>query len=627
MRRFFALARKELWDHGLVVLGLYLLLGGVAALLLLGAVLAPRTITMLEAHATFVRFFVPMSALALGHRLVVREYQAGTQRFLEALPLRRFEVVITKLVVGLAVLSIAALGSLALSASAALLREPLTVRWLALVGLKTELFTIACFAVLFTMGLFGRWRIPIYLGFAFLLGFLGQATDVELSRFGPFALVGERLVLEREVLPLSEIAVTLGLTALALAIAFTLALVREGQVAEALARRMSAREKSAVAVVLVFGLIASEIADAHRAKEPFAFTRDEVVRRQDPPVAVLYLDERHRVAAEALADTLARDLDRLRETLGIAAMPAVHVALSETLDPNEVERVELDDRDGVLVRASFTAPAFDPDALRVAVVERVVERVTDGRAAFEPYAWVRTGFARAFVDRPEVARAPMLRALWIARQRSLSASMLERWQRTEERWGPAGAEALAYSAYRALEARAGRARTIRFARSLLAEEPPWGMAAVMEARMDPVPARMERETGVSMRALVEAWREEVAGWRADPRAAALRRVPRARGAVTIERAEGELRALRWRIDDPPTEGMCALVHAPLGPFDRPLRRDELVREERPCAELDPSGEAVVGRYGPGERVLAAIELDGDVLGAPVRVFAARMEVP
>ncbi len=621
MRRVLALARKELWQHGLVVLALYLLLAGVAALLLFGVAVAQRTISVLESHATFVRFFVPLAALALSQRLVVDEYSQGTQRLLEALPIRRWEVVVTKLALGVIVISMAAMASLALSSAVAAIREPLTLRWLALVAFKTELFTVATFAVVFAIAMTGRLPMPIYLALLFVMLFVGQATDAELSRFGPIALVGDRLVLERHALPLGDVAVTTAIAFLGLAIALGLALAREGQVAAALARRMTAREKSAVGLVLVLAMVGSEFADARKPKEPFTFTEDEVLRRDDPRVEILYLEERHRQAAEALADVVARDLLTVKRTLGIASLPAVHVALQETLDPRVPEPVEREDREGILVHSSFDAPGFDREALRAAVLAEVFEEVTDGRAAFEPMAWVRTGFARAFVERDGArSRAVSARAAWVSTRRRPSFAMLARWQRTEERFGPAAAEALACTAGRAVESRAGRPRTERFARSLLAREPPWGMAAVIEARRDPIEARLARETRLTTDALVEAWRAEIARSREGAR------LPRARGSIAIERAEGDLRSIRWRVEDPPVNGTCALVHASLGPFDRPLAPADLFREERACAELDREGERLVGRYGIGERVFAAIEIDGDALDAPVRIATARMEV-
>jgi hypothetical protein len=397
-----------------------------------------------------------------------------------------------------------------------------------------------------------------------------------------------------------------------------------------MARPMTAREKVAVGVVLVLGLIASELAEDWREQPAFAFSREEVVRRNDPELAVLYLDEAHRAEAEALADVLHADLSRLQRELALESLPPVHVALRQTMDPRAVERVELEKRQGVLLRASFTSDALDRDELRAAVIARTLEAATDGRAAYEPYAWARTGFARAFVhaDERALAELPVRRALFVARYHAPSIAMLERWQLTEERWGPAAAEGLAYAAFRAIEARAGREKMLAFARALFAPPAP-GALAVIDARLDPPLARLERETGLSADSLEEAWRAELAAWRADPRAHAMRAVPRASATVAIEH-DGELRSVRWavRFASPPgSDAVCALVHAAIGPFDAPLAPEAVQREERRCAELAPEGELLVGRYGAGERVLLAIELDDPHLGAPVRLARERLEVP
>jgi len=186
---------------------------------------------------------------------------------------------------------------------------------------------------------------------------------------------------------------------------------------------------------------------------------------------------------------------------------------------------------------------------------------------------------------------------------------------------------MAYAAMLALRDVAGD-RWIAFCRSILAHEPPPGIAAVVDARLHPLPSRMQDEAGVSVDALERAWRDRVAAWRREARA--MRDVPRVQGSIEAERGDGELRSLRWRIafEPAPEPGStCTLLHAAIGPFDAPVPKDELFREERACEELAPEGEALIGRYGPGERVLAAIEVHGATLGAPVRIAAERLEVP
>ena len=63
MKRLSGLLLKELWHHAGVLVLVGLFIGLVQGILLLGAVIGPRTITMLEPHATFMRAFLPLLGL------------------------------------------------------------------------------------------------------------------------------------------------------------------------------------------------------------------------------------------------------------------------------------------------------------------------------------------------------------------------------------------------------------------------------------------------------------------------------------------------------------------------------------------------------------------------------------
>jgi hypothetical protein len=279
MRRVGALLKKELWEHGGVFLALAVLLSGVFMMLLLAMIAAPRTITTFEVHVWFVRFFLTLTALALGRRLVVREYHGRTQLFLEALPMRRIEMLLTKLLSGTFVVIAIGLASLAMTATIAGLREPVTIGWVALIALRTTIFAITVYSFFFTMGLLGRWRFAVYAALAVGLWILDEATAFEIGRFGPIALVGERFVLERESFPVTDALVSLGLAAGLVTSGLVLAMIREGSVAEALSRRMSQREKVAVGMFAIAGLTIGGVAEEKAEKEPFDFTEEEVVRR------------------------------------------------------------------------------------------------------------------------------------------------------------------------------------------------------------------------------------------------------------------------------------------------------------------------------------------------------------
>ena len=97
------------------------------------------------------------------------------------------------------------------------------------------------------MGFIGRFRVAIYIAIVLTLGVIDQMTALELQHFGPLAVLDNTtLPYERETLPVRAVWETLVLGAGLTALAFGLALINEGSVAEALARRMSQREKAII---------------------------------------------------------------------------------------------------------------------------------------------------------------------------------------------------------------------------------------------------------------------------------------------------------------------------------------------------------------------------------------------
>ena len=529
MRRILALLEKEVSHHGWVLLGVFTFLAFVEGVLLLGAAVGPRTITMLEAHETFTRFVFPLLAIALGHRLVVREYYGRTQRFLEALPIHRSEVVLTKYATGLLVLLLALASSLLAAAAIAAFKEPISLGWISLIWLRSEVFCFAVWSVLFAMGLIGRWRIPIYVAGAMVLIFLDKGTDVELARFGPIALVGDTFVLERHHLPWADLGVTAAIGALAVALAWVLALVNEGSVVESLARTMTSREKATVGILFALSLIAFEVADPKTEAEPFSFESGAVVRRANGAVEVLYREPSERAAATQIAGELEADRETLRAALGFSEMPPVHLALRESLEPWDFEAAPLDHPDdGILLHAAYTDPSFDRVGLRAFALERALDVGTHGRASFEPNAWVRLAVTRRVARRDSVDTAPILDALWLARHRTPRFASLERFRRTEERFGAPAAAAWAWSASEAVVARSGEDRWMRFARSVLREEPGLALTAMIGARTDPVAARLAREAGLPVSELEAAWASTLRGWCTSSVARPLHEVPRDR---------------------------------------------------------------------------------------------------
>ncbi len=615
MSRLGGLLLKELLQHGWVLALLGLFVGVTQGLLVLGSAIAPRTITMLEVHESFVRLFLPLLGLALGRRLVVREYYAHTQRFLAALPVYRWEVFVQKLGLGAALLGLAAFASLAVAALVASFKEPLDAQWLIIVLWRTEVFVLALWAFFFTMGLLGRWRVPVYLAIAMVLLYVNRATEVSLSRVPPLSLVNETFVLERARFPAGDLAWSLLFVVVTVGLGAFLALARDGGLADSLAQTMSRVEKVAVGVVLSLALIGTSVADPLADEPPFAFEARRVERRAEVGLAVLYLEDTQAASAAALADHLALDLTALRDELALHELPPVHVALRPDLDPHDYEEVALEEGDpGVLVRARYHDEAFDRSRFSQRVLELAIVKATDGRAAHEPLAWVRSAVAGR-IARPGTER---LAAVYAAARRPRYEDLARLW-RTEERFGEGVAAALAAVAADVAVEEASEARWRAFARSCLSPEPWPGVLEAVALRRDPVEARLARELGVDHAALEAAWAARLRALR--PRAP---RLPAA--YARIEEEEGALRTVAWGVTGATPEGAgCALVHAPLGPFDGVVDPSDEVRDERPCAAVAGEPARLIGRYGARDRVLLAIEIELD--DGPVRLLAERRELP
>ncbi len=640
MRRLHALLGKELRHHAVAGVALFGCLAAAYLLLLLGLTVSPETVSLLQAHAGFLGFFVPLAAIVLGNRLVTAEYHGRTQLFIEALPVRRWEMVALKFVLGLAVLLAAAGLSLAASALAASFREAVDAVFVGIVAARTAAFTYFLWAFFFTMGLAGRFRVPIYIALLLMLAVVDQMTGFELQRFGPIALMDPNtLPFERETMPTRALVETLALAAGWTALAFALALIHEGSVAEALARRMSQKEKALVGILFTSLMLAVVFLDERRDKEPYAFTQDEVVASGRVPLEVLYLLPERRDDAEALLARLEGDLEALSQMLDWVRLPDVRVAYGPALDASTYDRAELDDNDGILVRANFRrTAAWDDGDFRAYVVGLVLDEATRGRASFEPKAWLRDGFAHWWSRRDEAAPlvcredfAPALRALAATRQERLDVDRIAAWRRYRERHGEAMAEAVAWSGLAVLAELRGRDAVLSLAREVFGRAASEDFRELFHEWRHPMASVFEATTTLAWSDFVDAWNDELGSRRATAACrAALATVPRGSGSIEVERGEGAVRDVvyRFRFAEPlPGGTLSALLHTRLTPFDSELERHELRRIEH----LWPDGERqavwrLPGRYGRGSRAFLALEVDSAVLGCPLRLAAERREI-
>ena len=593
MRRIAALLEKEARQHSLAVAALLVCLAVLYLLLLLGTAVNPESVTLMQTHAAFL-FFAAFGAAVLANRLVVAEYYGRTQLFVEALPMRRVEMVALKYALGLGVLFFAAGLSLLVTALASVTREAIDARFLGLVATRTAVFLFFIWSFFFAMGFVGRFRGPIYIGILVALGAVEQMTAFELAKFGPLAVIDGTFVVEREVLPTRAVVETLALGAAATVFAFALALLNEGSVAEALARRMSRREKAAIGIFFVALTLALAFFEERKEKEPYAFPEGEVLASGSVPLEVLYLLPERLDDAKALLARLEDELSALASELGWERLPEVRIAYGPSLDPGIYDRAELPENDGILVRANFRrSEGWDARDFSAHIVGLVLDRATRDRARFEPKAWLRDAFAQWWSLRGasggrldlETACAegetPILRALWATRSEPLDERRLEKWRLYRERHGEPLAEAAALSGLLVLESRGGREAVVALARRVLGRDPPEDARELFYEWRRPMARVFEEATGIGWSEHVAGWNAELDRLRAEPSCReVLAGLPEGTASIEVEAGPGTIRDLVYgvRLAEPPAPGtLVAFLHTRLTPFDDELERTEVRR--------------------------------------------------
>lgn len=633
--RIRALIVKELTEHAVVLLFLTLLLGFGWLVFVLAALGAPTTVTYLEGHANFVRFALPMAAMALGHRLVVTELSGRTQKFLESLPMRPWEPLVVKWCFGTLVILGIALASLAANAVVASFREPIDAAFLGLLALRTVVGLGTVWSFFFAMGLFGKLRVLIYLVLGLGLVLIATTTSLELMRFGPFALLGPELGISRRDIPWAPLLQSLGLAAFFLVAGGAVATLREGSVEERLSKPMSQRELAfagiaSFALLVVWGELTPEPQPA-----PYAMATDHVLYAERLPIAVGYLDDAAEAPARELLSRLEHDVGSLATLAGWERLPQIRVVLRRSLDGHTFEPVGLGRDDGVLVRANFL-PEVAPDltGLSAQVIFSVLGARTRGRAYFPTRLWLSDGFAMHWASNGPLSVERAAHALVVAGREPGSRPSLRDYPMLRERHGAEGVASFYGTAVEALHlgprgTPPDAASDVRFS-ALVDRAFPAGpvddVRVVVGEWLDPLSAQVQDTMGLDEAAVTAVWGQRLDGLRSDP---AVMGLVTALGSptATLEVVDEGSPTLVVRAELGTGEGRVLTVrHLELGPFDAPVEDHDMVSE---TVTPDANGVAelrLAGRYGHGARVLVVADLMGTPMGLPVRLLAERLEV-
>ncbi|MEM7316369.1 MAG: hypothetical protein AAF497_24820, partial [Planctomycetota bacterium] len=331
-----------------------------------------------EIMQRFLIFFAVTGALVLCNRLVVVEYAAKTQLFLEALPLTRAMMISVKYLIG-AFVFLTATGLLfALATLMAMRVEELSPRHLGIVLLRTVSIVAFIYSFFFMMGLLGRYRVAIYLMIMIGMSLLDSFTEIDISSVGPFKLLMDtRFAYERSLIPWDSLIPTWIMTAGFITVTLTLSLVREGSVATLLAEKMSYREKVFIACLIIAGLVAGTIYESKVVRKPYDLV--DAVESSTDRVQVKVSGFGNEAAnSKELAELVSGQLTSAAEFLDIDKLPPVFVVLRQDLDADKFERGELEKAEGVLVRANFTSEDWDQSSFALWLIREMLANLSDG---------------------------------------------------------------------------------------------------------------------------------------------------------------------------------------------------------------------------------------------------------
>lgn len=636
-----ALLGKDLREHGRALLGIVIASLALVLLALAQNRQAAYGISPFEVVRFALITFLPLICLIVGNRLVAREYLSGTRQFLEALPIGNAWPLLLKYLTGLAVLWGLGAGVIAVCALGASLVDDPTREYLTLMAARTGVVLFLYWSVVFCFSLCGHLRVMLYvltLGAVLAMTWL---PGIDASRFAPVALLDrEYFVFERDLVPWREMGWTVALgTAFSLA-GFAIARWGNGAVAERLARPMSRRDHVMLGVLVAAGMgLAAALAD-RAERDPVSFTGETVLRLELPEIELYYGRAEYRDSAQRFLDAVVRATVPLETRLGLESVPPIRLALRAERDAHDIDYGTLD---GVYVAANWLEHDDYDDAVLVAVVlHGILTARTGGRAAFEPYHWVLDGFTRWWSEtagdpaalRPAHRHELLARASFVSQRLAPEADLMADWQGIADRFGYPGAEALATTAVMRLEELAGSEAIMALGREFLSLTLADNVLASVRDRRSTPAERFERATGL-------VWSQFHADWRdwlfaqgdvdavqrlrlripaLTPRVSAVDRDGVAELVVALEPV-GDAR------DGPDEDATaCFLRHSLLTPFAGEWEVDDEDEREARCS-ADAAAFTLRGRYAAGDRVLLAVEAEPSAFHQPVRLGAARVDVP
>ena len=600
-----SLLRKEWQEHRFVGLGLLILLGGVLRLTWWRE---SEESGGFESLRVFARTASSIGVLFLANRLVAREYGGRTQVFLETLPLTRLRVLTTKWFLGAlacVLICAAAVGLVWWWQSGAEVLSPRAVGW---AFARCVLPMLALWAFGFAAAMLGRFR---YLAWLVLAGGVFRAIDTGNATLAQVPILQLTVDAMSAPFPLQQALWPLVMIAFCIAAALVLGLWGEGSIASALSARMTTREWvtliSAAAILITVG----ELVKSAPELPPFTLQDVEQIDTRVGPVGVQVADDDERENANAVASSIAADVDSLAEALGLPKQSGFYVLPRVDLDGDVQQRARLSQTDGIVVQANVEAEDFELRALRSNFLHEMIADHTRDRALADAQHWFLDGLAAWWSVRtqPELSRLLTERAALSAAP--MSASALRGWMQSTEQLGWCVAEGESYLAVQALADASSPEDVISLARELFQRPSAHSLHWLTSPSLETL---VKRHTGLSLDQLAakaEALRHK-AGVAALPAGGTTLEMSNAGGRqreLTVH-ARGLPEMKRWRVST-----------LRIGPWEGFVGADRMSSVESVTSDI-----AVPDTFAVGDLVLVTVDAPFAAMSCRVRALGQRLEV-
>ena len=455
--------------------------------------------TLLTAGTNLVYYAIPMVTAFLVRRLVVLEYTQDTQSFLAALPLSAVLHTGLKYALGLLGSLTLALGTVLFTALIVSRQEIITASFLLTTLLQSTAVVFAWYGLSFCAAHLGRYRTTYWL-LLLALSFTLEELDPEVWKHTLWTSgLGESLDEIRGSVPVMPLLVSLAWGLVTSAIGLGLGMWRQGSQVASWYTPMATAERTLLVLVVVFGMLASEVVEhAYHPGGP-AYT---ALPQVSEGAAVVRVSSRH---LTQVGHDLGQALDGLGEALDDRDWP--EVALVPVLDDaNTAAAIRASEHGELILELDETqsATALVRHCLQLALVDR-----TAGLPLLRAdQAWILDGAAMWWLasDRPTTLE---LRAGYAATA-GLTVRDLETGERLRLMLGPDVAQAVGWAGLETIEAHGGREAVLAVLTEVIRPHRADFAGALATSARDPYPV-ISDTTGLDRDHFLEAWLETLEG--------------------------------------------------------------------------------------------------------------------